>query len=210
MDNFGSSKNILFSSFFLPPLFIYHSSSTQDCAKWILQQFELCAKNSTPLPTLISLIEEAAKVSKRSLASIKLKYHRSKNDIDKPHGNSLCSEDELIATAAITKNMASTNGGLTTSALREVIKRVTERKWVSRTSVHCLTKKHPNLFGVKTIKTSSTARTDRVRVSIAIQEYILAASKVFEDNHYPTHAVLATDQYVISKSKGIFFFIYLH
>lgn len=73
---------------------------------------------------------------------------------------------------------------------------------IGATSIHRLTHNYPEFFGEHTVKLSSTARLDWVRVAEATKKYILAAEEVFSKQSYSPDAVLATDQYIISKSKG--------
>lgn len=173
-------------------------------------QLESHLRNNTVMPSVSSLCQDASKATGLEPETIRKSFVRNSKDVYKRHGNSALSEDEFIALGAVTTNLAQTNGGVPLSQLGEVVEALplgeSRRKKLSRTTLYNLSRKH-SILKCRTIKASSVSRTDRVRVETAIMQYADAAEKVFAEANYPSHAVLATDQYVISKSKGIVLFM---
>lgn len=178
--------------------FIIRRSTTLDCVKWILEQ-----EAEGNMSGLKPLFQDAATKTIHTVHAIARSFHRHKKDVYKLHKNMCLDEEQLTTLAALTKSMAKLNGGFSRANLAELIGDITGNT-PSRNTVHLLTKKFPEFFGVHKVKASSVARTDRVRVTSAIADYVKAAADVFK-KHYPKHAVIATDQYLISKTKGNMF-----
>lgn len=189
-----------------PPSLFLGRCKTILCTRWILQQRAKSQKANGQKQSLVSLFKKAAKATGKSYRAIEMNYKRNYKTPNKLHAASFVDDEDFIIIAAIVKNLAKMNGGILKSDLSDIIEDVVG-KTPSRQCVHQMTKKFPEFFGVHTIKQSSVARTDRVRVTTAIEEYVNSSSEVFKEHHFPKHAVLATDQYIISKTKGKNFYI---
>ena len=165
-------------------------------AEWILK--EKAKMDDVPVSTFATFVSQYCKVK---VATVRRALDRLRLNPLGTHGNSVLSEEDIIAAAGMVRSFGRAGHGMPSNELASLLSTVSGKQ-VSESTADRVRKSNPQLFRATKVKKTSKARIDRRKFILTTESYIEAVEEAWERNNYPAHAIVATDGFVFSMGKG--------